>query len=251
MCCALHRLLPFHHEHSWRGLNGPWTGSRGSRARPEPGFKGDPPRADTTPVKGLEKLTSMRLAEVLTQKGVVPAETITDALYIQDKQGEAFVDVLVDWGHIAEWDLARVVVENFQLPFVLAGNYKITDDVKDRVPQEKFFEHLLVPMDFFGDVLTVSMPVLTPSDVLIQLQRELEVEFFPFVGLISENKKVLGDEFGEFKKWLKKHKEEKARRAAQAKRKEAAPEENADNGGWADLFDTADRAVQDSIKKPD
>ena len=211
--------------------------------------RGDPSNADTKLVKGLEKLTSMRLAEVLTQKGVVSAETITDALYIQDKRGESFVNFLVEAGHIAEWDLARVVVENFQLPFVLSGNYKITDDIKDRVPHERFFEHLLVPMDLFGDVLTVSMPVLTPSDILVQLQKELDVEIFPFVGLISENKKVLGDEFTEFKKWLKGHKEEKARRSAQAKRQDDEPEQRVDGAGWADLFDNADRAVQDSIKK--
>ena len=74
----------------------------------------------------------MRLAEVLTQKGIVPVESITDALYVQDRRGESFVDVMIDSGHIAEWDLARVVVESFQLPFLLAGSYQISDEAKAR-----------------------------------------------------------------------------------------------------------------------
>ena len=141
-------------------------------------------------MKGLEKLTSMRLAEVLTQKGIVPVETITDALYEQDRNGESFVDVMIDSGHIAEWDLARVVVESFQLPFLLAGSYQISDDAKKRVPEERLFEHLLMPLDLIGDSLIVSMPVLTPSDKMVALESEFGIKIFPYVGLISENRRA-------------------------------------------------------------
>ena len=51
-------------------------------------------------MKGLDKLTSVRLAEVMTQKGSVPSEVITDALYAQDKQGDSFVQILVAGGQI-------------------------------------------------------------------------------------------------------------------------------------------------------
>jgi len=57
-------------------------------------------------VKGLEKLTAIRLAEVLTQKGAMATEAITDALYTQDKHGDPFVQLLIGGGHITEWDLA-------------------------------------------------------------------------------------------------------------------------------------------------
>lgn len=185
----------------------------------------------------------MRLAEVLTQKGVVAAEVITDALYIQDKEGEPFVDILVEAGHIAEWDLARVVVENFQLPFILAGNYDISQETRARIEDIDFFQHMLVPMGLFGDILTVSMPVLVTADVLMGLQKKYDVEIFPYVGLISENKKVLSDEFADFKAWQKSAAEERERRAAAAKRAANAP----GAGEWADLFDEADQAVQSSI----
>ena len=203
-------------------------------------------------VKGLEKLTSMRLAEVLTQKGAVPAEAITDALYIQDKHGESFVDVMVDAGHIAEWDLARVVVENFQLPFVLAGSYQLSEEARDRVPAVDLFEHLLVPMDVFDDVLTVSMPVLTTAEVLIGLEKKHGIEIFPYVGLISENKKVFQDGFAGFKEWFKERQKEKERLSAEAKKKaqERVEEpEGKGEGDWGSLFDEADRSVQESIDK--
>jgi len=198
-------------------------------------------------VKGLEKLTSIRLAEVLTQKGVIPSDVITEALYIQDKMGEGFVDVLVSSGHISEWDLARVVVENFQLPFILAGNYQVSDEARARVPKEEFFKHLLVPLDTFGNILTVSMPVLTTSETLLKLESTYDVEIFPYVGLISENKRVLTTEFTDFKAWHEKFKEERDRKSNQAARTDPAQAEDS-NGGWANLFDDADEAVRNSIK---
>lgn len=210
------------------------------------------PGDDRPDVKGLDKLTSIRLAEVLTQKGVVAAETITDALYIQDKYGEPFVDVLVGAGHIAEWDLARAVTESFQLPFILAGNLELSDDAKKRIPEEELFKHSLVPIGLFGNILTVSMPVLLTADVFQTLQTQHKVEIFPYVGLISENTKVLGDEFGNYKSWRAEWQKKKERMAAEVKKQEAArqasPQEEGDDS-WADLFDSADAAVKDSLDK--
>ena len=77
---------------------------------------------DDTDVKGIEKITSVRLAEILTERGVVSSEVITDALYAQDKDREPFAQVLINGGHITEWDLAKIVTENFNLPFLMAAN---------------------------------------------------------------------------------------------------------------------------------
>lgn len=193
----------------------------------------------------------MRLAEVLTQKDIVPVEAITDALYVQDKKGESFVDALVDSGHVAEWDLAKVVVENFQLPFLLAGSYSISEEAKNLIPETTLFEHLLVPLDVFDTVLTLSMPVATPADVMQALESEFKVDIFPYVGLISENKKVLTDEFKGFKPWFAESQKIKEQRLKESLAEaSAAAQQQPDEGGWTNLFDTADEAVRASIKKP-
>lgn len=197
-------------------------------------------------MKGLQKLTSIRLAEVLSQKGVIPAETITDALYIQDKHGEPFVDNLIGSGHISEWDLARVVVENFQLPFILAGNYDISPEARDRLDKDILFRTLIVPLDVFGDVLTIAMPVLTPYHTLQQLQKDYGVSIFPYVGLVSENKKVLADMFEDFQDWSNKAAEQKQARAAQ---RAQHAEESDSEGDWMNIFDSGDQAVRSSLDK--
>ncbi len=198
--------------------------------------------ADGLEVKGLEKLTSVRLAEVITQKNSVPAEAITDALYSQDKHGEPFAQTLVAAGHITEWDLAKLVAENFQLPFLMASNYQVSDEAKKRIPDKVLFENLIVPLDLFDDVLCIVMPILTPFETIMKLQKDSKVEVFPYVGLISENKKVLGSLFPEFKAWLdgeQKRREQRATSRANGKEKEG--------GDWMSIFDAGDQAIQDTL----
>lgn len=193
-------------------------------------------------MKGLEKLTCVRLAEVISQKNIVSSEVITDALYSQDKFGDPFVQTLVTGGHITEWDLAKLVAENFQLPFLMASSYGISPEAKARIPEKMLFEHLMVPLDVFDDVICVVMPILSPYEVLGKLQRELKCELFPYVGLISENKKVLGDLYPTFKPWFEqdqKRKEQLATKRANGGKDKA--------GDWMSIFDAGDQAIHDGL----
>ena len=100
-------------------------------------------------MKGIEKITSVRLAEILTERGAVSSEIITDALYTQDRNSEPFAQVLLNGGHITEWDLAKIVTENFNLPFLMPGNYQISEVAKHRLPKDVLFAvsytHLTLP----------------------------------------------------------------------------------------------------------
>jgi hypothetical protein len=155
-------------------------------------------------VKGIEKITSVRLAEILTERDVVSSEIITDALYSQDKHGEPFVQVLVNGGHITEWDLAKIVTENFNLPFLMASTYSISDEAKERFPKETLFKYSMVPLDTFGDIVTVAMPVMLSFEDISKIQKEHSCDLFPYVGLITENQKVLTDLHKDYPQWVKK-----------------------------------------------
>ncbi|MBK8980469.1 MAG: hypothetical protein IPM29_31590 [Planctomycetes bacterium] len=200
-------------------------------------------------MKGLDKLTSIRLAEALTQKGAVPNEVITDALYSQDRHGESFVESLVESGKITEWDLAKLVVEHFQVPFLMASSYDVAEDVKSVIPKELMFRHMLVPLDKLGDILTVAMPILTPFEILMQVRKATQCDVFPYVGLISENRKVLGERFADYFPWAKARLEERER----ARQRRATPQSasgGASEDDWQNIFDTGDAHVQDGLRRP-
>lgn len=194
-------------------------------------------------MRGLEKLTPIRLAEVLSQKGLVNGDVIADALYANDKYRESFTDILVGGGHITEWDLAKVVVEHFQLPFIMSGSHEVPAEVRGRLPKDLLFANLLVPLDVFGEVMTVVMPILTPYDTIKAIQNDHKVSIYPYVGLPSENKTVLGEMFPDYREWCAaKQKEADARR----KRK---PQRAQGDDDWMSLFDSADAAVRGGLPK--
>lgn len=196
-------------------------------------------------MKGIEKITSVRLAEVLTERDIVSSEVITDALYSQDKDGQPFVQILVEGGHITEWDLAKLVTENFNLPFLMAGNYQISEEARDRLPKQTLFEHTIVPLDAFGDIVTVAMPVMLSFEAIAKIQKESDCDLFPYVGLITENKKVLSDMYKDYPQWL----EQQTRRRAEAQSaREAAPAAGGDSD-WMSIFDAGDEAIQQSKKR--
>lgn len=195
-------------------------------------------------MKGIEKVTSVRLAEILSERSVVPSEVITDALYAQDRHGEPFVQVLVGGGHITEWDLAKIVTEHFSLPFLMAGNYQIAEEAKNRLPKEVLFKHTLVPLDVFDDIVCVAMPVMLTFEEMSRIQKEHKCDLFPYVGLISENKKVLADLHKDYREWCdqdQRRREEEVKRRSQAGSKKS--------GDWMSIFDAGDQAIQKSMKK--
>ena len=206
-------------------------------------LKGKPPAVDKARVKGIEKITSVRLAEILTERDVVSSEVITDALYSQDKNGEPFVQVLVNGGHITEWDLAKIVTENFNLPFLMASTYSISEEAKERFPKETLFKYSMVPLDTFGDIVTVAMPVMLSFEDISKIQKEHHCDLFLYVGLITENQKVLTDLHKDYPQWLKK---DQQRRVEEAKKRQSAPKKEA--GDWMSIFDAGDEAIQQSNK---
>lgn len=194
-------------------------------------------------MKGIEKITSVRLAEILTERAVVSSEVITDALYSQDKHGDPFVQILISGGHITEWDLAKIVTEHFSLPFLMAGNYAISDVAKARLPKPVLFKNTLVPLDVFDDIVCVAMPVMLTFDEISRIQKENQCELFPYVGLVSENKKVLTDIFKDYPQWVE---QEQKRREDEAKKRQGGGKSG---GDWMSIFDAGDQAIQQNMKK--
>ena len=195
-------------------------------------------------MKGIEKITSVRLAEILTERDAVSSEVITDALYSQDKNGEPFVQVLVNGGHITEWDLAKIVTENFNLPFLMAGNYSISEEAKERFPKETLFKYTIGPLDTFGDIVTVAMPVMLSFEDIAKIQKEHNCDLFPYVGLITENKKVLTDMHKDYPQWVE---NDAKRREEESVKRKAAPKKG-EESDWMSIFDAGDEAIQQSKK---
>ncbi len=183
-------------------------------------------------MKGLERITTVRLAEVISESGLVQTDQITEALYQQDSTGLPFIDFLVDTGVVSEWDLAKQVVDHFQIPFLVATNLEIEDQVVKSLPEDFVFKHSILPFASIGKVLNVMMPVFTPYKVLVEASEKSGLDVFPFVGLGSENRKVL------FRVYPEHPKEEPAG---------VAPQKIEQDSSWESVFDLGDEEVHRAL----
>jgi hypothetical protein len=173
-------------------------------------------------VKHHQRLDHGRLAEVLHERGIANVDAIRELLQQSREGGMPFCEALVTTNLVPDWDLSRIVCETFSLPFLPVDMVEPNPKLKTELDMKLFRAHQLVPLDRFGQVLTVIMPALVPADVLAMLSAASDFVILPVVGTVETNRRWILENLG-------------AGKAAEIE------------GGWGNLFDAADAAVNAAL----
>ena len=144
-------------------------------------------------MKYQQRLDYGRLAEVLHERGLADLDAIRELLQLSQDGGPPFCESLVTSNLISDWDLSKLVCETFQLPFLPVDLIDPNPAVLEEIDPEVFRKHQLVPIDLFGQVLTVAMPALVPADVLAHIAAMADFVVLPFVGTVESNKRWILD----------------------------------------------------------
>ncbi len=171
-------------------------------------------------VKSTQRLDPARLAEFLAEKGLVEVEVIRELLQSSGDGGTPFPEALVEANLITDWDLARAVCETFHLPFLPVENTKPKADLLAELDTDFLSRHGLVPLQRFGNLLTVVMPGLVSAETLAEMSAITDLTIMPIVGTVEGNRR-----------WLSEH----------------CKVEIAQDGDWGSLFDEGDANVQLSL----
>jgi type IV pilus assembly protein PilB len=119
----------------------------------------------------IQKLTRRRLGGILMSEGLVTPEQITEALEKQKETGNLLGEILVELGYITENNLVKTLSMQFQFPFISPMNYEISKEVLELVPAEMMYRHLFIPLDKFGNILTVAMGGLLEEEVVQEIKK--------------------------------------------------------------------------------
>ncbi|MEE2939065.1 MAG: hypothetical protein VX460_01640 [Planctomycetota bacterium] len=169
-------------------------------------------------MKYTQRLDYGRLAEVLHERGLAELDAIRELLQLSHEGDTPFCEALVTSNVISDWDLSRVVCETFQLPFLPVELVTPNAAAIEEIDADLFREHQLVPIDLFGQILTVAMPALVPAEVLARVSAMTDFTVLPVVGTVESNRRWI-DEF-------------------------MAPAARDDSDeGWESMFDAADAEV--------
>jgi hypothetical protein len=172
------------------------------------------------------RLDYERLADALVDRGLVSRDAAKLVLDQANQTGAVFPEILVRENLVSDWEISRICAEVFNLAFLPIHVSPPNKDLLKELDADYLRAYGLVPLDKFDDVLTIAMPALVPTAVLHGLIGKKDLVVLAVVGLVSSNRA-----------WLDEH----AQTAA------AAPLPSAgvlDDGGWTDIFDAGDEAVQ-------
>ncbi len=143
----------------------------------------------------VHRMTKKRLGELLLQEGVVNDEQLKEALEEQQQTGELIGEILVRKGFVTESDIARTISTQFSFPYISVLNYYIAPDMTEIFPLEMLEKHLFVPIDRFGDVLSIVVAGLLEQDIISEIEKKSDCTAQVYVGMVSEVKQVIKDKF--------------------------------------------------------
>jgi len=176
-------------------------------------------------LKYSQRLDYARLAETLLERGLVAPEPVRELLQLSREGGMGFCEALVTSSLMADWELAQLISETFQLPFMPIELLVPNPAAQEVIDKDFFIQHNLVPVDVFGQILTVAMPGLVPAEVLAQIAAQTDSEVLPLVSSVESNRRWVSDNL-------------EAR---------VVPERE---GGWGSIFDEADAEVLAGLEEP-
>ena len=185
-------------------------------------MKPDDPAPSTLvppPVKQTLRLDYDRFADSIRDKQLVEPAALKQVLDQSQSSGALFTDLLVRDGHLSDWEVSRLAAEVFGLAFLPTEFYEPNTELIECFDSTFLRHNILVPLDRFGDLITVSMPGMVPTEVLREIEEKLSVTVLPVVGSVSGNSA-----------WLEAN-------LPEAKMLKALASEVEAGDGWGELFD--------------
>ncbi len=180
-----------------------------------------------------QRLKNKRLGDVLVDEGLATKESVITALQAQQASGRLMSESLLEARELSDYDLARVLVEQYQAPFIDLGSYTLHKDLIDEFPAELLRRARVIPLDRFGSQVCFACQEIPPADVVEELKKGTTGGVYLYVASAYE----IGHKLDEY--------------APEEKLAEGAPVfgDIGEDTGWTDIFDSADKEVASDLKK--
>ena len=184
-----------------------------------------------------ERLRRKRLGDLLVDEEVASKEAVITALHEHHQSAQPISQVLINGGELREYDLARVVVEQYQLPFLDLTSYSYDRDLIQKFPGHVLHQAGIIPLDQFGDIVTFAVQELPSDEVMEELKRHAGETVSLYAAMSTEIRQALQEH-------VKLGDEAFAASAAAAQEAGAPVAANmSEDGAWQELFDTANESI--------
>lgn len=186
----------------------------------------------------IRRMTKKRLGELLVDEGLIAEQQVQEVLAEQKKTGGLFGEILVSKSYVTESDIARTIARQFSIPFISARGYNIPHEVAALFPFDMLEKYQFVPIDRFGDVLTVVIAGVVDRRVLEEMEKVSGCTVQIYAGTTSDVKETLK------KLSAEKDREKRKKQVKQKPKEEPEPEEIAPPEGRSEMEKILEQAIQ-------
>ena len=137
-------------------------------------------------VARIHRMTKKRLGELLVDEGLITEEQVQEVLAEQKKTRGLFGEILVSKAYVTESDIARTIARQFSIPFISAQGYDIPHEVVELFTFDMMEKYQFVPIDRFGDVLTVVIAGVMDSRILEEIEKTSGCTVQVYAGTASD-----------------------------------------------------------------
>ncbi len=134
-----------------------------------------------------DRLAYELLADSLSDRNLVGADALAHILGQCLRSGGLFPAILVREGLVSDWELSRVACDVFGLPFLPLEVVTPSSDLVEVLDAGFIRQHCVVPLDRFGDLMTIAMPGMVEGVVLREIEKLLNVQVKPIVSSVDSN----------------------------------------------------------------
>jgi type IV pilus assembly protein PilB len=99
----------------------------------------------------------MRLGQMLVEAGIITEKQLDEALTEQKKSGGRIGYSLIRFGFANEDDVAKMLGQQYNLPFINLSNIILTSEIIGLVPAEIAQKHQVIPIERKGKILELAM----------------------------------------------------------------------------------------------
>ncbi len=140
-----------------------------------------------------DRLKRTRLGDMLVDEGMVQKEGVIEALREQQRTHRTLSDILIDSQQVAEYDVARILVQEQQLPFLDLSGYTVHKDLVGQFPIDLLHRAAVVPLEKFGEQVAFACQEIPTGQVAEELRAHAPGGLFVYVAFASEIRRVLGE----------------------------------------------------------
>jgi len=138
-----------------------------------------------------------RLGELLIDEGLITEDQLRVALEEQKNGNGLLGEILVDMGAVSERDIARAITSQNACPYISVLSHYITKEVLRLLPPAYLWKHQFLPLDRFGNILTIVSSSVLPDKLLREIEEISGCRVATYISSCSEIRSALAAHFPE------------------------------------------------------